>query len=832
MKTFFIRKAIVLMVAFGLSAICLAEPMSITTGPNGGISFPGGDISIVAFGPGWSTLPVREDTAAIEEEAQNLTATPGCPVEVLMPGGASAMNGRATWTPQPDGTVRGDVFLECLRQVDVQCLALDASVAAVPDAGLGDSVVGEYVLPAAGGRTLRVAFDAQMPVHAQDSRQWGGSWNVRFGDNRGMRRFSPGDRASWHVVLSDPSGEPLAFSQGRQVEILPGDRWAPLDYRKDITPGSALDFSGMGFQDAPAGKHGWLKAVGGHFEFEHLPGVEQRFYGVNLCYTANYPDHDLADILVDRLVRCGYNSLRIHHHDDTWAKDIAARDRLDYLIARAIEKGLYITTDLYVSRVVPWRSIGIDRDGNGPNSLYKAYVGVNDEAFRDWCEYSREFLEHVNPYTGRAYKDEPGMPLISLVNEGKLEMGWDTKAKDPFIQAAWREFCAEERKAGNDKGAADQAPALQGPGGPLFAKFDTWVNRRVFSRGLVFVRSLGCRALLTNDNNGRRHGEGEDATPLYDYVDSHSYVDHPTFPQKQWSLPSRCDNSNPIMTGKPDILHKGWAEGASKPYAITEWNFSGPGRYRGMGGILMGALAAQQGWDGLWRFAYSHSADRIKSETPGSPGYFDCVIDPLVAASDRASVCLFLRGDAAQASKVESQKSNVPTFDLRPLTLDEKRGSMAIVTERTCGGFAESGRIDAGPLSFEICPAVRRSFDSSKPAAENSVATTVWASSLDGAPVERSSRLLLVHLTDVQGEGALYADESRRLLLRWGRGCLMEKGEAKVELRLEGAEPQAAGNYTVFALDTTGKRIGVVPSSFRDGVLSFTVSGIYYEIVR
>ena len=76
------------------------------------------------------------------------------------------------------------------------------------------------------------------------------------------------------------------------------DGWTRLDYKKDITPGSALDFSQRGLLDAPAGKHGWLKAVGGHFEFEGTPGVEQRFYGVNLCFTANYPEHE--DMLAEK----------------------------------------------------------------------------------------------------------------------------------------------------------------------------------------------------------------------------------------------------------------------------------------------------------------------------------------------------------------------------------------------------------------------------------------------------------------------------------------------------------------------------------------------------
>jgi hypothetical protein len=242
----------------------------------------------------------------------------------------------------------------------------------------------------------------------------------------------------------------------------------------------------MGFADAPAGKYGWLKNSGGRFEFEKLPGVGQRFYGVNLVGTANFPDHELADALVARFKRLGYNTIRIHHHDGDWFASDDNKDRLDYLIARAIEKGMYITTDLYVSRPVKWRDIGIDRAGEMDKSLYKTYIPLHDAAFRDWAEHSRSFLEHVNPYTGRAYKDEPGMPFVVLVNEGKLYMGWGSakKMSDPVVVAAWREF--------GGKGAPP-SPGVAGPD-EVSARFDAWIGRRMWEKGSAFVRSLGCLA--------------------------------------------------------------------------------------------------------------------------------------------------------------------------------------------------------------------------------------------------------------------------------------------------------------------------------------------------
>ena len=132
-----------------------------------------------------------------------------------------------------------------------------------------------------GGGALDFAFDEPTSVLLQDSRKWGDNFTLRIGSGR----VSFGKGATRVLSGTVGASEPLCVAYASPTRILPGDDWVPLDYKKDILAGSALDFSGMGLQDAPAGKHGWLKNVGGHFEFEKLPGVSQRFYGVNFCFT-------------------------------------------------------------------------------------------------------------------------------------------------------------------------------------------------------------------------------------------------------------------------------------------------------------------------------------------------------------------------------------------------------------------------------------------------------------------------------------------------------------------------------------------------------------------
>lgn len=139
---------------------------------------------------------------------------------------------------------------------------------------------------------------------------------------------------------------------------------------------------------------------------------------------------------------------------------------------------------------------------------------------------------------------------------------------------------------------------------------------------------------------------------------------------------------------------------------------------------------------------------------------------------------------------------------------------MRIVSERTCGGFSEGGDIDAGAVAVRV----------------RDVPAAAWVSSLVGKPIPASARLLAVHLTDVQGAGAVYADETRKVLLKWGTGCRVEKGEAMFAVRLD--RPEA---YAVYALGTDGARLGPVPAKVSHGRLVFTASTaqgvLHYEIV-
>ncbi|MGA2659358.1 MAG: hypothetical protein ABSH34_17780 [Verrucomicrobiota bacterium] len=464
-----------------------------------------------------------------------------------------------------------------------------------------------------------------------------------------------------------PSNPPTAITAGPD--------WIALRPELDIEPGSALDFSVLGFTDAPAGKHGRVIArPDGQFAFADSPGQPRRFYGVNLCFSALCLPEDQADRLAERLARLGYNALRIHHYEgelvrgqiDSTTLNPQKLDQFDCLMAALIRRGLYLTTDLFVSRSIPYREIGLDRDGAIPMDTFKMLVPVHPGAYENWQKFARAFLGHTNPYTQRRYADEPALAWLAMINEGNFGNFYKDIQTIPEWKTAWNHWLAKRYSTRLALAAAwgqdlkpDEDPAnlsvalpdkLQSAGLRSRDCIALLANteREMVLRMKTFLRDqLRCRALISNSSSWTRFTTDQSARAAYDYVDDHFYIDHPRFLQTPWRLPSRCPNSSPLAEGASGGRAISFTRLFDKPFTVTEYNYSAPGRFRGVGGILTGAIGALQGWGGIWRFAYSHSSQTLFS--PSALDYFDLASDPLSQAAERASLCLFLRGDLQPA---------------------------------------------------------------------------------------------------------------------------------------------------------------------------------------
>jgi hypothetical protein len=527
-----------------------------------------------------------------------------------------------------------------------------------------------------GGQIL-LEFPVPTHVMLQDSRQWTPSFSVRIGEPCNPRQPTrPGVPVKIAFSVKRPDG--VAVEYDAPVTLAAGADWIPLDYTPEIEPGSALDFSNQGQLDAPAGKHGRVLArKDGSFVFEAQPQTPRRFYGVNFCSSAQYLDHSQADRLADRVARIGYNAVRIHHYEsllvrggqETVTLNPERLDQLDYLLAAFKKRGIYITTDLYVSRPVQAREIWADGEGKVEMNDFKLAVMVNERAFANWQAFARNLLAHRNPYTGLRYAEDPALAWLSMINEGNLG-NYLGNIKAPQLKAdcqrRWNAFLARrypslaalrqawQRDPGGDPAAgsvplvvipwkADESPAVRDS-----AAFCATLELEGIQRMKAFLRDgLHCRALVTNMNAWTNPLANQAPRAEFDYVDDHFYIDHPQFLDRPWRLPSSCPNTSPIVAGAPGGCVNCFVRLLDRPFAITEYNYSGPGRFRGVGGILTGCLGALQDCGGLWRFAFSHSRDNLFQAS--TAGYFDVGTDPLNQIAERAALCLYLRGDMRPA---------------------------------------------------------------------------------------------------------------------------------------------------------------------------------------
>ena len=131
-------------------------------------------------------------------------------------------------------------------------------------------------------------------------------------------------------------------------------------------------------------------------------------------------DEDMA-----QWARMGWDGLRLTFWGDWESSDSAGNllandhlDLLDYLIARATERGismLFSPIQLYGSN---WPDALGDTTAPGFGRRFgKGRMGTDQAALAAQVNYLRQILNHVNPYTHVAIKDEPSIIFIELVNE-------------------------------------------------------------------------------------------------------------------------------------------------------------------------------------------------------------------------------------------------------------------------------------------------------------------------------------------------------------------------------------------------------------------------------
>lgn len=748
-----------------------------------------------------------------------------------------------------------------------QSISVDNAVIKLPENFGGKTFLldkqfdnGKIEIPMGNGK---LEFTGISRAHLQDNRRY-------QQQNFALRlRFSPwkGDLSTSSIMVyfkfTPPSNPQVILDNLTNWRVIP----MPVEAETD----SILDFSGM--LDAPAGKHGRVIVSNGKFAFENKPADPVRFYGTNFYFDVCFPERDDAEYLAEIISKHGYNSVRFHHFDHQLSNknspdgadlDPVQLDKMDYLFKCLKDKGIYLTLDLMCNRQM--------RRPDGKNMEIqetKLMIMLDQRYQENYRKFASALLNHVNPYTGMAYKDDPAVAFICLINEDALF----------YIALEYPRLPSEAKNLFNERFNEWK----KSNSGNVY-NYVTELQRNNYRELFQYFRDLGVKAPLTDMNNTNREFAMAAMRKDFDYVDSHPYYAHPTFIGKAWSMPMKIASRSAIddFASSPAYCFNNRMFG--QPFTITEFNFDSPNPSRAEGGALMGAYAALQDWDALYRYGY---VDRISSlRKPAPVGIFDTIYDPMKWLGDRLGILLFQRGDVRPATKkilikvdenttlfsaegkplrfskiqdavglvsqvgvvygkngidanldderflVEIKKKHLfgaGKFDFAgrfaksstgEITLDGKAGYLLVETPRSAVVVnLKSGKLASGALTV----------DNKKDFALFS------ASSMDGKPLTDSTRIMLLHLTNVYNSKAVYRDAQMEIIEKIGQPPhMVRRGVANISLRLSpGSTPE------VYAVDLAGTRLGKINSNFEKGILHFTADTfvfntptLVYEIIR
>lgn len=647
----------------------------------------------------------------------------------------------------------------------------------------------------------------------------------------------------------------------------PGEEWIVLESTQDIIPGSPLDFSTQ--LDAPAGKYGHVvKSSNGHFVFEGKKDTPIRFVGTNLCFSAQYLNKSEADTLAERLSKSGYNAVRIHHHDkylidpessDSLSFDAKNIDKLDYLIYALKKRGIYITTDIYVNRILK-SGDNIPEFIPDANGQVKSLLPISVKARENWKLFAKKWLTHHNPYTGMSLLNDPVLYSISLTNENNLYQWWK---RYPEIAERYRKLFQDWQK--NKYPEREIVTPKQNK--RLFEQFIYKLQEKYTLELYYYLKDeLKVKALLSDLNMHNKIPLALIRDKL-DIVDSHKYHDHPKFPGKPFKYPFSFRQQSAIsQLGNeiPGILFGARIFG--KPYSVTEYRFCPPNRFRVEGGPLIGAYAALQDWDALYQFAWAHSRKEIIRDSP--MGSLNSANDVLTQLSDRLVMLLFRRKDVASApngvalqvdtdfwngsesidcperfnqlgliakvgvltgdkkiSEVEriSRAQAEGTVSLLKHDIEDKRQEMfktgiarSITGELTLNSreivlkvdTPRSAVITAVEGSYQVGPLLVTGIN---------IPTTVAACSLDGHKLSDSNKILIFHLTEVCDSGIKFQSVDKMLMLSHGKlPHLLRRSKVKISLKQSGEH-----FVTVHALKADGGIYGKVETSLSRDKIEF-----------
>ena len=393
---------------------------------------------------------------------------------------------------------------------------------------------------------------------------------------------------------------------------------------------------------------------------------------------------------VDRYVRScriqGYNLFRVFDIDlmsPDKSLNISPEmlDKVDYLVARMGQEGIYLHLTLLgygLFQEIP-PPLKHNPAVQSKECDFKARMFLGDpEVRRIWLYAAETLMNHVNPYTGLAWKDDPVIACIEPYNEqesGLLARFISSEAIIETMNQQFRQWLEAKyqtpqalAKAWGDAAITsfDQVavPARNlsfklpyfewtglgsSPSDRDFVLFCTKLVRENIAWYTANLKRIGYDGLVGHYSLPNWWG---DHAARYEYSTVAIRNQFFAFQPGDWrgGAGVACPQNSSLGDAAAYIRIMFGAKFADRPFCATEYNHCFWNRYQREFGLVMGAYSAFQGFDAM---IYASAPVVFEAKRLGS---FQPEGSPVTRACEFLFSCLFMRGDVkASAHRVELQ---------------------------------------------------------------------------------------------------------------------------------------------------------------------------------
>lgn len=477
-------------------------------------------------------------------------------------------------------------------------------------------------------------------------------------------------------VLSGTEGWRLVCGsigvQPPKMKFKDNTEWKAVDTSDVIVrESSALDLSSLVRTSSSEGQLPRL-IVGkyGKLESQNQPGRPVRLNGFN------FPGHwllgfygDVSDTEIENMVEqsCiqGYNLFRFMHVDAMSKSrpmciEPALLQKVDWLLAKMRQNDIYMYLVMFgYAHFMP------DLGQQGRLSVEnKALMYLGDPQIREQWRYGAEMLmNHVNPHTGIAWKDDPTIACIEFYNEQEFGLSRLDRLSPITLnklQAKFQEWLKNKyqspehlAQAWNSPGVISFSQAAIPQGGVAGKNLRPTRDYLSFCNALARENAEWCESVLRNV--GYQGLTSQYNLPCWSGVNlvrfeksqvasRNNYFHHPSgesSPAPGFWWGNRCEQLSSIGETSGYWRNSNATRFADRPFFMTEYNHPFWNQYQYECGLLTGAYAGLQGHDAI--IIHDRRETMLKVDRPADSFCVDN--NPVARASAFLSACLYLRWD-------------------------------------------------------------------------------------------------------------------------------------------------------------------------------------------